>query len=282
MNDLSATLRDEARGGDAPLLGAGISPSQQSLVCEKWIDAMLAKLSDARLLEMRTDVCFQDASALGSGAPATSPLARIGMDRSSLAAYGLAPETVDRVYRVLFVYSLGFQQVLREVSRRGRGQAGQAQQLMGQIWQVYSHLLELCDPGNHLMALTELVEKNRRWFEGETAILRHQLTAAEQAKEDMARRLQQREDRVQELLQLRQADAAVIAQLQQQLNEQESAARDAWDRGDLLRHRLAAANQAISEKAAAVRSLTQQLNDAVLANERFSSQVHQMDTELQV
>jgi hypothetical protein len=48
----------------------------------------------------------------------TLPMARLGVDRATLLALGLPKSTIDRVYRALYVYSVGFHGVLREIQIR--------------------------------------------------------------------------------------------------------------------------------------------------------------------
>lgn len=41
------------------------------------------------------------------------PIARYGIDRLTLANGGISDETIDRIYRSLFVYSVGFHELIK-------------------------------------------------------------------------------------------------------------------------------------------------------------------------
>ena len=43
------------------------------------------------------------------------PLVRLGVDRPSLMAAGVNTSDVDRVFRSLFVYSMGFHQTINNI-----------------------------------------------------------------------------------------------------------------------------------------------------------------------
>jgi hypothetical protein len=43
------------------------------------------------------------------------PINRYGIDRFTMLNSGLAPDEVDRIYRCLFVYSVGFFEMLKSV-----------------------------------------------------------------------------------------------------------------------------------------------------------------------
>jgi len=42
-----------------------------------------------------------------------NPISRYGIDRMAFSAYGISTELVDRLYRALFVYSVGFHELIR-------------------------------------------------------------------------------------------------------------------------------------------------------------------------
>jgi len=44
-----------------------------------------------------------------------NPVSRYGIDKFTLVNAGLSSEEVDRIYRSLFVYSVGFFELLRKV-----------------------------------------------------------------------------------------------------------------------------------------------------------------------
>jgi len=68
------------------------------------------------------------------------PITRHGVDRNALYAVGIAPDLVDRIYRALFVYSMGFYELLRKVLAHTEKNYS----IITAIWRVFSILLEFC------------------------------------------------------------------------------------------------------------------------------------------
>ena len=62
-----------------------------------------------------------------------NPIHRYGIDRQTLVNAGISSEEVDRIYRSLFVYSVGFFELLRKIlSATSKNYA-----LITSIWKVY-------------------------------------------------------------------------------------------------------------------------------------------------
>ena len=59
---------------------------------------------------------------------------------------------VDRIYRGLFVYSIGFYEMLH----KSLDHAKNKYTLLSSIWKVYSILLEYCCKSNYKMLITKL------------------------------------------------------------------------------------------------------------------------------
>jgi hypothetical protein len=58
----------------------------------------------------------------------------MGLDRNSLLSQGIKPEHINRVYKTMFVYSIGFNNLLKEL-------AGKNMNLRKTVWKVYAILL---------------------------------------------------------------------------------------------------------------------------------------------
>jgi len=67
-------------------------------------------------------------------------LKKMSIDRNSLLSQGINPDYVNRVYKSMFVYSIGFNNLLKELS-------GKNTHLKKTIWKVYAILLEFCSEG---------------------------------------------------------------------------------------------------------------------------------------
>lgn len=61
-----------------------------------------------------------------------------GIDRLSLNSAGIPEETIDRVYRCLFVYSTGFHQLLTKLMKHTEGKY----RVIKNIWKTFAVLLE--------------------------------------------------------------------------------------------------------------------------------------------
>ncbi|CAI2370996.1 unnamed protein product [Moneuplotes crassus] len=65
-------------------------------------------------------------------------LKKFGIDRATLNSNGIDDASATRVYRALYVYSLGFHQLIQEALQRGTNR----NLLLATIWKVYSVLLQ--------------------------------------------------------------------------------------------------------------------------------------------
>lgn len=63
------------------------------------------------------------------------------IDRSALLRLGINPFNISRLYRSFFVYSLGFNNLLKDICHDNKD-------LRNSIWRVFTVLLEYCSGGN--------------------------------------------------------------------------------------------------------------------------------------
>lgn len=97
-------------------------------VLETWINETL---SEAEHLDIPGMILNADKK---------SPCARYGVDRVNLIKEGIPTEEVTRIYRGLFVYSVGFYELLKKAMTHSERKFT----LITAIWKVYSILLEYC------------------------------------------------------------------------------------------------------------------------------------------
>ena len=71
---------------------------------------------------------------------------------------GLSVEEVDRLYRALFVYSVGFFEHLKKVTSNTL----QNYQLLTSIWKVFAVLLEYCCKTDYRLLICEVSTKHER------------------------------------------------------------------------------------------------------------------------
>lgn len=91
-----------------------------------------------------------------------NPVSRYQIDRLSLTNAGVPNEQVDRIYRGLFVYSIGFYEMLQ----RALHHAGSKYILLSSLWRVFAILLEYCCKSNYQMLISKLNEEHRGIIEG--------------------------------------------------------------------------------------------------------------------
>jgi hypothetical protein len=81
-----------------------------------------------------------------------SPIVRYSIDRGFMINSGISMDQVDRIYRGLFVYSIGFYEMIQKCLTH----ATNKYTLLANVWKVYSILLEYCCKTNYRMMITEL------------------------------------------------------------------------------------------------------------------------------
>lgn len=84
-----------------------------------------------------------------------NPIRRYGIHRDLLVAhYGLPTELVDRIYRALFVYSVGFYELIKKALEHTKGRFT----VVTSIWKVFSILLEYCCRTDYRMLIQKISE----------------------------------------------------------------------------------------------------------------------------
>ena len=87
-----------------------------------------------------------------------NPIHRYGIDRSTLITSGLSTEEVDRIYRSLFVYSVGFFELLKKILATTQ----RNYEIITTIWKVYQVLLEYCCKTDYRILIAEITDKHHR------------------------------------------------------------------------------------------------------------------------
>ena len=113
-------------------------------VIETWINETL---SDAEHLDI-PGVILKPTQKL--------PLERYKVNRYQLHAQDVKIEMIDRIYRGLFVYSIGFYEMLN----KALSNAHNKYTLLSNIWKVYSILLEYCCKANYKTLISQITTEN--------------------------------------------------------------------------------------------------------------------------
>ena len=82
------------------------------------------------------------------------PIARHGIDRQTLQACNIDSEAADRVYQGLFVYSVGFYELIRKLLSHTE----KKYTAITSIWKVFAILLEYCCRTDYNMLITEIAK----------------------------------------------------------------------------------------------------------------------------
>jgi hypothetical protein len=80
-----------------------------------------------------------------------NPISRYGIDRLTLTNAGIPSDTVNRIYRCLFVYSVGFYELIKKVIEH----CGKKYALITSIWKAFAVLLEYCCQSDYRMLISE-------------------------------------------------------------------------------------------------------------------------------
>lgn len=86
-----------------------------------------------------------------------APISRYGIDRMVFSSAGIPTELVDRVYRALFVYSVGFYELIKKCLQH----TDKKYTLITNIWKVFSILLEYCCRTDYRMLISEITKENK-------------------------------------------------------------------------------------------------------------------------
>lgn len=120
-----------------------------SRILETWINNTI---SDASSLNIPGQVLKEDSKL---------PLMRFGIDRTALLKTGMQAQEVDRLYRSLFVYSIGFYQLIQKILEH----TNKKYTIVTGVWKVYAILLEYCCQLDYQMIITTLNLEKREEIE---------------------------------------------------------------------------------------------------------------------
>jgi len=86
-----------------------------------------------------------------------NPISRYGIDRMAFSNAGSPSELVDRVYRALFVYSVGFYELIKKCLQH----TDKKYTLITNVWKVFAILLEYCCRTDYRMLISEISKENK-------------------------------------------------------------------------------------------------------------------------
>ena len=86
-----------------------------------------------------------------------TPISRYGIDRHVLNNAGIKTELVNRVYRALFVYSVGFYELIKKCLEH----TDKKYSMITNIWKVFAILLEYCCRTDYRMLISEISKEHK-------------------------------------------------------------------------------------------------------------------------
>jgi len=85
------------------------------------------------------------------------PISRYGIDRLVLTNAGIPDDLVNRVYRALFVYSVGFYELIKKCLQHTE----KKYTIITNIWKVFAILLEYCCRTDYRMLISEISKEHK-------------------------------------------------------------------------------------------------------------------------
>ena len=89
------------------------------------------------------------------------PTSRYGIARLDLVNAGIPSETIDRIYRSLFVYSVGFYELIKKCIEHTEKKYA----IVLNIWKVFAILLEYCCRTDYRMLISEVSKEHKAELE---------------------------------------------------------------------------------------------------------------------
>ena len=91
-----------------------------------------------------------------------NPISRYGIDKMTLTNAGVPVETVDRLYRALFVHSIGFFEFIKTCfDHVGKNQYT----MVTNLWKVFAILLEFCSKSDYQMMISAINKAHKEAME---------------------------------------------------------------------------------------------------------------------
>ena len=89
------------------------------------------------------------------------PMSRYGIDKLYLHSQGLPMEDIERIYRSLFVYSIGFYEMILKCVTHAKNKYS----ILSSLWKVFQILLEYCCKSNYQMMIAKISTEHSQQIE---------------------------------------------------------------------------------------------------------------------
>lgn len=112
-------------------------------------------------------------------------LKRFGIDRPTLGSAGIRDDTIDRIYRALFVYSVGFHELLKKSTFHAQNK----HLLHSNIFRAFSVLLEFCCKYDYQLLINQITQQFQEQIQGIEDAFKEQIKDQEQVTQDLRNKL---------------------------------------------------------------------------------------------
>lgn len=127
------------------------------IVFREQIAGMNPKVMEHWLNETLGDAEHLDIPGLIMKPESTVPVSRYNIDRIKLTKSGLTNDSVNRIYRSLFVYSVGFYDLIVKCMEH----SNQNHKVIANIWKVFAILVEYCCKSDYTMMISSLAQQHK-------------------------------------------------------------------------------------------------------------------------
>ena len=119
---------------------------------------MSSRVLETWINETLTDAYHLDIPGVLMHPGHKSPIHRYGIDRQTLVNAGVSGKDVDRIYKSLFVYSVGFFELLKKILAASKNNYS----IITCIWKVYQVLLEYCCKTDYRIIIAEITGRHNQ------------------------------------------------------------------------------------------------------------------------
>ena len=166
--------RTGRRGGSKPVKAAGELMTSASAVDPGKVQPKGTRFQSKdkqvqmspKVLEMWINETLQDAEHLDIPGVILkpehqNPTSRYQIDRLILVNAGIPSEMIERIYRSLFVYSVGFYELIKDCLKY----TDKRYSIITNIWKVFAILLEYCCRTDYRMLISEISKEHKQRLE---------------------------------------------------------------------------------------------------------------------
>lgn len=105
-----------------------------------------------------------------------NPLKRYLIDKIYLASQGMSLADIERIYRAMFVYSVGFYEMISKCVQHAKNKYC----ILSSFWKVFQILLEYCCQSQYKMMIAEITEEHKNQMDAQEDKFEQEIDRREQ------------------------------------------------------------------------------------------------------